>query len=80
MVAYVCRITEANFSVIASEKPDFDLKEVISWLNAHEKGYFLRDPDSVFDCKYIHDDVFSELYSLVKVDEDALFRQAFKRD
>jgi hypothetical protein len=78
MVAYACRIIENNFGVIASEKPDFDMKEIIAWINEHKTGYFIRDPDSVFDCKYMHDTVFFQIYRFDNTyDEDELFRRAF---
>lgn len=78
MVAYACRITEQNFGVIASEKPDFNMKEIVEWIEQHETGFFIRDPASIFDCKYMHDDVFFEFYKFADTDKDRLFRLLFE--
>lgn len=76
MAAYACRIIPENFGVIASEKPDFDRPQLEEWLREHEIGYFLRDPDSQFDCQYFDPTVFLQLYEFVHPsDTGALFRE-----
>lgn len=75
MPAYACRISAENAQVIASENPHFDLEKFQEWLNTHESGYFLRDEDSVFDCKYLADDVFALMYAFDRGGESELFRR-----
>lgn len=78
MAGYACRITRENFQAIASEKPDFDLTEITDWLQVHKSGYFVRDPASIFDCKYLHDDVFFAMYIFPDNDLDQLYRRVVK--
>lgn len=78
MAAYVCRISEENLNVIASENPNFDMEEIVDWLNEHGEGYFLRDESSVFDCKYLAEAVFEQMYRFEHKDVDSLFRQVKK--
>lgn len=75
MPAYACRISEENLQVIASENPKFDMEEIVDWLNAHESGYFLRDEGSPFDCQYLADVVFNEIYAFERGGESELFRR-----
>lgn len=79
MVAYACVISEENFPVIASEKPDFNREEIIKWLEEHKQGYFLRDPDSAgFDCKFLATDIFLQFYKFESQDVGSLFRRVLK--
>jgi hypothetical protein len=75
MVAYACRIVRENFHAIASEKPDFDIDELYEWLDEHKTGYFLRDISSPFDCKYVPDDLFFQIYIFERADTGELFRR-----
>lgn len=67
-----------NMQVIASEKPDFDRDEFLEFLETHGGGYFLRDPDSVYDCQYFDPDIFPELYSFASPPRGELFRYVHK--
>lgn len=78
-LAWACKITRANRMAIASENPKFDLVEFEKWLSEHEVGFFVRDPSSVFDCRYFSDVTFNEMYIFARGDEDALFRRIIKR-
>lgn len=71
-------MTMNNMWVIASEKPDFDKEEFINWLEEHEEGYFLRDPESVLDCQYFEPTVFLEIYTFTSPDRGELFRRVVK--
>lgn len=74
MVAYAVRIAEENMQAIVSEHPRFDKEEFLECLEGYEVGYFLRDPSSVFDCKYFDKDVFLQMYTFEKRDNNELFR------
>ena len=76
--AYAVRIKEQNFQAIASEKPDFNLEETIQWLEDNGQGYFLRDPESKNDCKYLVDEVFTQLYAFGDGDFKAVFRRVHR--
>lgn len=78
IVAYACRITESNMGAIASENPHFDLEEAMEWLKIHGSGYFLRDEESIFDCKYFEDFVFFQMYTFESSDNSDLFRRVLK--
>ena len=79
MVAYACLITEANLGVIASEHPKFDREEALQWIKEHETGYFIRDEESrAFDCKYMDEEVFKEIYKFEYGDYGDLFRRILK--
>lgn len=78
MGATACVISLENMQAIASENPRFDKQEFLDWLDVHQAGYFLRDPDSVFDCKYIEAHVFHELYFFTQKDQSQLFRAIAK--
>lgn len=77
-LGYACRITEKNFPAIASEKPDFDLDDLLDWLNEYRKGYFLRDPESPFDCQYLQDAEFFNMYAFCQPDYKDLFRRVLR--
>jgi hypothetical protein len=77
-IAWACLITRLNRAVIASENPQFDEAEFDQWLRDHPVGYFVRDPDSPFDCRYMSDLVFHEMYIFEHGDEDALFRKILR--
>ncbi len=77
-LAYACQITEENMSAISSEKPGFNLEETRAWLQEHEKGYFIRDEDSRFDCNYIPEHEFLLLYSFETSDRNELFRRVLR--
>lgn len=76
MVAYAVPITLENMGAIASEKPDFNREEFLSWIEDHGTGFFVRDPGTVFDCEYFDPKVFLEIYIFEKrSDANELFRQ-----
>jgi len=77
--AWACKVTRANQSAIASEDPGFDLAAFNKWLAIHDVGYFIRDPDSPFDCRYMSDVVFDQMYIFANGDEGALFRRIVKK-
>lgn len=79
MTAYACRIHPNNFSVIASEKPDFNLEFTKQWLADHEQGFFIRDSSSPFDCQYMQTDVFFEMYRVVGGSNTDVFRPIEKK-
>lgn len=60
--AYACLITKENLNAIASEKPDFNHKELNDWLTEHGRGYFIRDEGSPWDCTYMNVYIFHEVY------------------
>ncbi len=75
-LAWACRTTRANQAVIASENPNFDKAQFDKWLVDHdESGYFIRDPYSPFDCRYIVEFLFHQMYAFEANDEGQLFRQ-----
>ena len=78
--AYACRLSERNFGAIASEKPGFDMEDTIAWLNEHGEGYFVRDEDSPWDCNYLSDVVFHEIYAFEYDDKEAIFRPIRRMD
>lgn len=78
MAGYACRVVSENFQAIASEKPDFDLEELLEWIAVHDSGYFLRDSSSPFDCQFIQTDVFHELYIFTDDDPNGLYRRVVK--
>lgn len=78
MNAYAVLIIPGNLNAIASEKPDFDFEETMQWLEQHEVGYFLRDEESVLDCKYFEEMVFFEMYAFEEADDGSIFRRVVK--
>ena len=64
---------------IASEKPDFDIDEMTKWLTHHEQGYFIRDEGSPFDCKFMTDFVFHEIYDVESYVSDPIFFRIKRR-
>jgi hypothetical protein len=69
-------MTRENRWVIASENPRFNLEEFDAWIKEHgETGYFVRIPTGAFDCKYMTEWVFNELYEFASGDTDAMFRR-----
>lgn len=78
MIAYAVQIKPENFGAIASEKPDFDLESTKKWLDFHEEGYFLRDPESALDCKYFESTVFSQMYTFSHPNSTELFKRVVR--
>lgn len=75
-LSYACQITQANLNVIASEKPDFNRDDAIRWITDHEStGYFIRDEGSPFDCQFMAEVVFHEIYMFDSLDTNQLFRK-----
>lgn len=74
-VAYACRIKRENFHAIASENPKFDLNELHVWIAAHGEGYFIRDEASPWDCSYMPDVVFQQIYVFDAWNKNELFMQ-----
>lgn len=79
MVAYAVRITEENRQAIASEHPYFDTDEFQHWLDDHEVGFFLRDPQSIFDCRYFEEVVLLEMYRFVRPRSGEMFQPVERR-
>lgn len=73
MQAYACHITEENFCAIASEKPDFNLEVLISWIADHGNGYFVRHEESPWDCAYMPEIVFDAIYTFENFEHNDLF-------
>lgn len=79
--AYACRISSETFDVIRSENPGFDLEQTKAWLEKHGSGYFIRDESSrAFDCSYMADVVFHEIYAFENGDQDVIFRKIIRLD
>lgn len=78
MVAYAIRIEEKNFKAIASENPKFNMEATLEWLEQHGQGFFLRDPESTFDCGYFVDEIFSQMYLFESADTSTMFRRVLK--
>lgn len=72
MAAYAIAITEDNLrGVILSEAGrNFDLKAALQWFDEYGEGWFLRDPESGFDCAFFMPDVFEEIYMFVSGNND----------
>lgn len=77
-MAWACLTTRANKHAIASECPKFDEVEYERWLADHELGYFIRDEGSAWDCRFMSDVVFFQIYRFEHGDVDALFRRVIK--
>lgn len=75
MVAYAVRMSRTNQHAIASENPKFDKEVFDAWLADYLTGYFIRDPDSQFDCQYLHDVVFHSWYEFENNDDSEMFRR-----
>lgn len=73
--AYAVSITEENRWAIASEHPNFDEDEFELWVDDEDAGFFIRDPNSPFDCQYIDRDVFKKIYRFEHDDHGVMFRQ-----
>jgi hypothetical protein len=73
--AYACRISSENFGAIKSENPNFTLEGLEAWLEQHGSGFFLRDENSVFDCEYMTDEVFHQIYTFQAFDMNAVFHR-----
>lgn len=78
--AYACRISANNIGAIASEKPNFSLKELNEWCEEHGNGYFIRDENAPWDCTYMSDVTFEEIYAFVYKDYSAIFREVRMRE
>lgn len=77
--SYACRISRENMGAIASENPKFDREEALNWLDEHGSGYFLRDESSPFDCAYMEDTVFHQIYAFEgQRDKNEIFRRVLK--
>ena len=79
VTAYACRISSENFGAIRSENPNFNLEETKVWLDHHEGGFFLRDEGSPFDCHYIVDEIFHQLYAFEAFDKNAIFHRLIRK-
>lgn len=78
--AYACEITEDNFGAIRSEKPDFNLEETKAWLEQHGSGFFVREEGNrAFDCKYMEDAIFHQLYIFEAFDPNGIFHRIIRR-
>jgi len=77
MSAYAIAITEDNLrGVIHSEAGvSFDLELSLQWLYEYEAGWFIRDPDSPFDCAFMAQEVFDEVYTFLSADSSELIRR-----
>lgn len=60
--AYACHISLENMGAIASEKPDFNREEFFQWMKEHDGGFFVRDAGSPWDCMYLAELVFHQIY------------------
>lgn len=75
--AYACRISQENLGAIASEKPDFDREEALEWIQTGG-GFFIRDEGSPFDCEYMADVVFHQIYLFDNFDRTAIFHRILR--
>lgn len=74
--AYAVRLNEDNYQAIASEKPGFDLEETRLWAEDHGGGFFIRDEETpAFDCKYMSDVVFHEIYKFERFSPNDVFHK-----
>lgn len=77
---YAVRLNEDNYQAIASEKPGFDLEETRQWVEEHGGGFFVRDEGSrAFDCQYMVDLVFYEIYAFDGFDETDMFHKLIRK-
>jgi hypothetical protein len=80
MALYAIAITKDNIrGVIQSEAgKSFNLETALKWLEDHEKGWFVRDPESPLDCEFFMPEVFAEMYMFIANDRDSLIRRIAK--
>lgn len=80
MASYAIAITKDNIrGVIQSEAGlKFNLETALCWLEDHEEGWFVRDPESPLDCEFFMPEVFEEMYMFIANDYDSLIRRIVK--
>lgn len=80
-LAYAIRVTEANIkSIILSEAGEsYNVIDALKWLQEHGEGWFLRDEDSVLDCKFFRPEIFTVMYKFVDYDDGRLIHQVSSR-
>ena len=80
MPAYAIAITEDNIrGVIASEAgPNFDFITALQWLKEYEEGWFVRDEETAFDCKFFEPTIFLQIYAFTSNDDNDLIRNIIR--
>lgn len=80
MGAYACHISRETMGAIASEKPGFNREEFEQWLETHDGGFFVRDEGYPFDCQYLAELVFHQIYIFEEFKETDLFHRIIRKD
>ena len=76
MQRYAIAITEDNIKgVILSEAGlNYNVNTALRWLKDYGDGWFVRDPSSPFDCLFLTDEVFHQIYLFTNNDQHCVMR------